>query len=475
MATNVPSVTWGDTGFVIPALSDVLDGALADINAAFGGALSTDLRTPQGQLATSISAMVDYGYQMFQYYAQQVDPSYASGRMQDAIGRIYFMTRIAATATTVTCTCTGLAGTVIPAGAIVQDDSGHQFTSSADAEIGTSGTVSVVFTCTETGPIIVAADTVTTIYQAISGWDSVTNPSAGVTGSAVETRAEFEARRSASVASNSVGSVPAVLGSVLSVDGVTSAYVLDNPTASSVTTGGVTLAPHSLYVAAYGGTDSDVATAIWKKKSPGCAYNGNTTVTVYDTSSGYMNSAPSYDVTFTRPTDVGIVFDVVIKYSTSVPSDYESQIEQAIVAAFSGTDDVDAATIGGTIYPAQYYTTISGVGTWAKIISVKVGSINSPSAVFTASASAGTLTVSAVASGAISVGDVLFSDSLASGTKITALGTGTGGTGTYTIDDTSTVASESMTAVTANLFEVGVNIDQIPVTSAALISVRTSS
>ncbi len=93
MATSVPKPQWTQTGFVIPQTADILTGVQADINAAFGGNLNMDLTTPQGQLASSETAVLDNANQTFLYYTQQVDPAYASGRMQDAIARIYFISR----------------------------------------------------------------------------------------------------------------------------------------------------------------------------------------------------------------------------------------------------------------------------------------------------------------------------------------------------------------------------------------------
>jgi hypothetical protein len=46
-------------------------------------------------------------------------------------------------------------------------------------------------------------------------------------------------------------------------------------------------------------------------------------------------------------------------------------------------------------------------------------------------------------SGTIAVGQALFGDGIAQNTVITALGTGTGGIGTYTVSDSQTVASTS--------------------------------
>jgi hypothetical protein len=63
---------------------------------------------------------------------------------------------------------------------------------------------------------------------------------------------------------------------------------------------------------------------------------------------------------------------------------------------------------------------------------------------FTGSTSGTTLTVSAVAGGTLRVGQVVSGSGVAGGTTINALGTGTGGVGTYTLSSSATIASETM-------------------------------
>jgi hypothetical protein len=65
-------------------------------------------------------------------------------------------------------------------------------------------------------------------------------------------------------------------------------------------------------------------------------------------------------------------------------------------------------------------------------------------AVFTASISGTTLDVTAVASGVISVGQRVYASGVTTGTFITALVTGAGGVGTYTVDRSQTVSSMTM-------------------------------
>jgi hypothetical protein len=63
---------------------------------------------------------------------------------------------------------------------------------------------------------------------------------------------------------------------------------------------------------------------------------------------------------------------------------------------------------------------------------------------FTASISTTTLTVSAVASGELKLGMEITGTGVAAGTRITDFGTGTGGTGTYIVNNSQTVASTAM-------------------------------
>lgn len=72
-----------------------------------------------------------------------------------------------------------------------------------------------------------------------------------------------------------------------------------------------------------------------------------------------------------------------------------------------------------------------------------------PSASYTASISTTTMTVTAVASGTLAVGQRVYgtvANSITAGTRITALGTGAGGTGTYTVSASQTRASDTATA-----------------------------
>ena len=461
--TSVPSVIFGSTGFIAPTEAAILAGVQADMSAALGGNVNMALTTPQGQLASSEAAIIGDCNATFLYFASQVDPAYAEGRMQDAIGRIYYQTRIPGSATIASVTCSGLTGATIPAGTQIQAADGNIYYALATATIPSSGSVVVSFACSVVGAIACPAQTFT-LYQSVYGLDSAVSSAAGVIGSSVETRAAFELRRQQSVALNSIQTNDAILGAVLALPGVVDAYVVDNPTSTAATIGGVSVAANSLYVAAYGGTAAAIGSAIWTKKPPGTPMTGTSSVTVTDPNTIYGATPPSYTIKYTVPTPTPVFFAVTIKNSTSVPNTALTSIQAAITSAFTGADGGNKARIGSTIYASRFYAGIASLGSWVNIVSVQIGSINSPAAVFTGSISSTTLTVSAVTSGTIAVGQFITDTTgdIITGTTITALGTGTGGTGTYTVSTTQTVASETISSVVPTLNDLSININQIP-------------
>lgn len=458
MASSVPQPTFGPNGFVAPTEAEILAGVTADINTAFGGGLNPGLSTPQGQLATTETAIIGDCYATFIWYTNQVDPALNSGRMQDAIGRIYFMSRIPGAPTVVQATCIGLDGVVIPVGAAAQAADGNLYICQQQGTIS-GGTVTLPFACGVNGPIPCPAAALNTIYQTIPGWDTITNADDGVLGVNVESPSAFEARRAASVALNAVSILDAILANVLAVEDVLDAFVFENPNDAAVTVTGKILGPHSIFICVLGGTDADVAFAIWKKKAPGCAYNGNTTVQVTDPAPSYAPPAPSYFVTFERPSIVNVAVFVLLRNSPQLPSNALALVQTAVISAFAGTDGGPRAKIGSIVFASRFYAGIAMLGPWAQIVDVQVGILGN-GAVLTGSISGTTLTVSAV-TGTLGIGQLLqdAGPTIANGTLIVGQLTGTtGGIGTYEVSISQTVGSEPMSAtVLFNDFGIGIN------------------
>ena len=374
--SSVPKIQFTPAGVVIPAETDILAGVQADMNAAFGGGLNPALETPQGQLASSQTAVIGDKNAEVALIVNQVDPQYSDGRFQDAIGRLYFLTRKPATATSVTGTLGGAAGTVIPAGTLAQDTSGNTYASTGAATIGVGGTVDQEFQNVETGPIPCPSGTLIHVYQAVPGWDTITNAADGTMGHDVENRTNFELRRKNSVALNARSTPAAIYAAVFDVADVLDVYVIDNPTNTTVNMGSTNypVAPHSVYVAAVGGVDADIAAAIWSKKDLGCNTNGNTTVTVTD-ASGYSYPQPQYAIKFERPDALPVKFAVQIVNDPLLPLNIVTLVKNAIIARFNGTDGTTRERIGSMILASRYYGAIAAVAPNVAVVSVLIGTV----------------------------------------------------------------------------------------------------
>lgn len=390
MTTNVPLPSFGDAGFTSPEELDIRDGVFADINTAFGGNLNPSPSTPQGQLATSFAAIIGAFNDLFVDFTNQVDPAYASGRMQDAIARIYFLSRQGATPTVVTARCYGATGVVITVGALAKATDGTIYQALTSETISVAGYADVQFGALTPGPIACPAGSLNMIYRTIPGWDSVENLTDGIPGQEQESTADFEERRALSVAQNAVGILPAVRAAVLGVPGVVDAYVTENDTGTDEVIGSQTVLAHSIYVAVEGGTDEDVALAIWGKKPPGCAYSGSTTVTVEDDNSGYV-TPPTYDVSFQRAAALAVNVVVQIANRPDVPSNVVAQVQAAVAAKFP-----DVAKIAQTVFASEFVCPVAALGGWARVVAITVNGVASQGVGINQFPTLGTVTVSLV-------------------------------------------------------------------------------
>ena len=376
--SNVPSLEITSTGVSVPQSSDVLTGVLSDLNNAFGGNLNiTSPATPQGYLGENLTYYITSNNALIAYLMTQFDPQTAEGRWQDAIGRIYFLTRKPPTATVVTCQLIGQPSSTLAAGAQATDGT-YIYELTGNVTFPAGGVVNGNFENLTKGNIPCPANTLNKISAAQFGWDAINNESAGVNGNDVESRYDFEIRREESVAVNSNGTLDAIRGAVFSVADVIDVYAYENPTSSTISAGvtGYSVLPHSVYIAVVGGIDADVAKAIWTKKSGGCNTNGNTTVTVSDTGSGLIPD-PTYTIKFQRPTPLPIYFLVKIGNSPLLPTDYTAKIKAAMISAFNGDDGNGGVRIGSELYASRFYAGIVGISSNLKLVSVLMSTSSS--------------------------------------------------------------------------------------------------
>ena len=375
--SNVPPLQITPQGVIAPDAITIRTGVLADENEAFGGDLDVVTpSTPQAYLADQQTSYILDANSEVAFTLAMMDPATSEGRWQDAIGRIYFLSRNGAVASVVGALCTGGPGVTLAAGALAEDIAGNLWRSSGDAVFDAGGQATVQFACQLLGPVELGIGELTRIAQTAPGWDAITNLAPATVGSATETRTAFETRRVESVAANGHGTPPAIRSAVWGVDGVLDVFAYDNFTNAVINYGATAypIAPHSIYVGVVGGADADVAAAIWTKKDAGCDMNGNTTVIVSDTE-GYEYPYPQYNIKFNRPAALPILFSVQIKNTASLPANIIALTKAAIIATFTGANGAQRARMGGFIFASSFYAAVAMIGPYVSIIQIKIGTV----------------------------------------------------------------------------------------------------
>ena len=212
------------------------------------------------------------------------------------------------------------------------------------------------------GAIGVLADTVTTA-PAISNITSVTNRYAFTVGRLPESDIDLRIRHSLSLAISGAATVEAIRSDLLVVEGVTTAFVIENDT---LTTSAEGIPPKSFLSVVKGGLDQDIGNALWLTKGAGIETHGGVQVTVIDSQgeSNYVN--------FSRPTPVyvhaNVDYTLYSEQSGDFPTDGVQQIKDQLLA-FGST-----LSIGEDIVPqrvaTQLFNTLGGLG----IVTVTIGS-----------------------------------------------------------------------------------------------------
>jgi uncharacterized phage protein gp47/JayE len=351
------------TGFILKPLDVILSELNVEFKSIFGDTINLDPESPDGQINGIFSNSHSDLWEIAEECYNAYNPAAAVGTALDNLAALAGLTRLQATGSTASLDLTGVNGTLIPQGSLVEADDGLQFATDADVTIA-GGVATVNATATETGPRIALAGSITTIATPVAGWSTVTNPADAVEGTDEETDAELRVRREASVAFPSQALVDSIFSAIANLDGVISVAILENDSSSVDGNGQV---PHSVQAVVFGGDDTEIAEAIFQEKPVGIATDGTTTVAVDDIQGN------SYNVKFTRPAPVGIYVTVTLTTNSEYPSDGDDLIKQAIVdyaeANFGASEDV--------IY-SRLYTPINSIP-GHQIDNLEIGTSPSPS------------------------------------------------------------------------------------------------
>lgn len=352
-----------DNGVTLPTTKELREEVENGFQNAFrvresDPVLNTDPTSPMGQVVDLMVGELEAKNAEIAFLANQLNPRTARGVFLDALAALYGLERKVSEPTVVVCTCTGLAGTVIPFGAIVQDSAGNKYRQSraGGVTIGASGTVDTEFAAVEHGGIEVSAGSISQIITVVAGWDSVINAAAGVTGRDVEPDGELLNRMIQSYAINANGTVENIQANLAELDGVLDVVVLENYTNQKHTQYEVELDAHSIAVCIVGGEDADIARTIFERKSGGCGTNGDTEVEHVDTE--HYNARYVYRII--RPTTSDFHVKVTF-FDEDMNANTKEAVQEAIVSDFLGELSNPRVKLATTVYASRFYQCVQNV------------------------------------------------------------------------------------------------------------------
>lgn len=212
-------------------------------------------------------------------------------------------------------------------------------TTITETQAGEAPHVEIDVTAEERGATVALTGTLTEIETPVSGWDSVTNESDITVGTDAEEDAELKLRREEQIANAAAATCEAIKAALSDVENVTQVVVYKNNTYS---TDGDGRPPKSVEAVVRGGTDADIAEALFDVIGGGIASHGGTSETIQD------SDGKNQIMRFSRPTEIDVHLEIDITALTDeYPSGGDSTLETAIL------DYADDLTMGDdvVVYP----------------------------------------------------------------------------------------------------------------------------
>lgn len=298
MSYQAPQIS--AAGLSIPSYKDILDNLTASYKSIYGQTVYLGNDSPDFQWISVLALMMSDTMNGIQLAVNNRSPNFAIGAALDSLVKLNGIVRKLATFSLASLLITGSPGALITNGVAV-DVNGNKWDLPSPTIIGAGGSVTVTATCETAGAINALVGQINAIATPTAGWASVTNPNPAVVGQPIETDAQLRERQALSVELPSQTLLTGTIAAIAATAGVTRYKVLENATGAVDAFGNP---PHSVTAVVEGGTNADVANAIYNNRGIGPFMNptttaGATTVNITDVNTGIVTP-----VGFARPTYV---------------------------------------------------------------------------------------------------------------------------------------------------------------------------
>lgn len=302
------------------------DDILSEYQALFKNVfpdINTDPSTPQGQIITSLT-QTDLA--TISYLENLANAFFLGGNgyfLDLWAWNLFRVTRKQGIPSSALITIQGVAGTEIPEDFLISDNQ-YNYKISKSVIIPNTGTIDVLFYCTEINEFIANPNTITQIVTIVNGVERVNNTNMAAPAILKETDGELFQRcvYFGSTARNA--SFRSILANVAEVSGVNRIAGAENVTNGPLEVSGVTLTPHSICLVVDGGENEDIANAMFNSRATGCDMVGDTEVTI-------LLDNQKYTYKFYRPTAVPLKAQVKVSSTGAIiPSNYESEVKNVL-------------------------------------------------------------------------------------------------------------------------------------------------
>lgn len=345
-----------DKGVIVPDTADLLETVQSEYKQALGKDLNLNPSTPQGRLIEAETASRTQLLEATAIMSNVINPAKSFGIYLDALCALSGITRIAGSSSRVLASIQGVPGTVIAANSRAKNTLGSVWYLENAVTIPATGVQTAYFLSEELGPVDCPVGSLTSIVDAILGWETITNNLPAESGVLPESDEELRQRRKQNLY-RGAALIPSIKARLGLVPNIRSSFVYENYTSAPITYQGITINAHSIYAVADGGTDQDVAQALFESKSDGCGYTGNVTVNVKDSSYGI-----DYPVSFNRPTQIPVTVAITVNVSgnSGISAGLAEAVKNAILAYEAGeVDQVDGLQVGTDVSPFEIASAVS--------------------------------------------------------------------------------------------------------------------
>lgn len=226
---------------------------------------------------------------------------------------------------TVEVTIYGTPGFVIPQGFEVRGYNTAPYVLLKSTYIPANGKVTVSLTESIFNTVSYPANTITQIVTSSYDIERVTQEKVSVPGKEQENDEDFFSRAIAWGSLSNNSSYLSIMSRVANIPGVLKCNGFENNNHQSITHQGTQFPPHSVGIVVWGGSNEDIARAIYQTKPPGVVLAGDVQVPL-------LVDTKEITYSFYRPRDVPLKAEIKVVRAHGYPNNYEQDIKNTLIS-----------------------------------------------------------------------------------------------------------------------------------------------